>query len=72
MTMNSENRVTVEQAAAELGMNMDSVRFLMQNERLPIGYAMKKPGKKKWTYYIFRGLLNTELDRLAAGGVRKW
>ena len=35
-------RVTTRQAAKELNMDVESVQYLMRNERLPIGYAMKK------------------------------
>ncbi len=66
------DRVTVAEASIALNMNVESIRYLMQQERLPIGYAMIKPNKKKWTYYIFRGLLDQEVARLKGGGERKW
>lgn len=73
--MNQENgmeRVTTKQAAKELHMDVESVQYLMRQERLPIGYAMKKEKATRFTYYIFRGLLDAELQRLAGGGARKW
>lgn len=66
------DRVTPDQAAKELDMSVDSVRYLLQQGRLPIGYAVIKPNKKRWSYYIYRGLLNQEVERLANGGIRKW
>ncbi len=51
-------RVTTKQAAAELSMDLDTLQFLMQQNRLPIGHAVKKEGKKRFSYYIYRGLLN--------------
>lgn len=51
-------RVTVKQAAHELGMDITSVQHMMRQERLPIGIAMKKEGKIKWHYYIFRNMLD--------------
>lgn len=59
-----KNRVTIETAASELGMSVLTVRCLMQQERLPIGYALKRDGAKRWGYYIFRTLLDAEKDRL--------
>lgn len=70
--MTKENRVTPEEAAQALQMNVESVRFLLREERLPIGYALQKPKAKRWTYYIFKGLLDAEVARLNAGAERKW
>lgn len=39
-------RVTTKQAAAELNMDLDTLQFLMRENRLPIGQAVKKKGKK--------------------------
>ena len=39
-------RVTTKQAAQELNMGIDTLQFMMQQERLPIGFAVKKEGKK--------------------------
>lgn len=51
-------RVTTKQAAAELNMDIEALQYLMRNERLPIGYALKKEGKTRYAYYIYRGLLD--------------
>ncbi|MDD3417385.1 MAG: DNA-binding protein [Lachnospiraceae bacterium] len=51
-------RVTTKQAAAELNMDLDTLQFLMRENRLPIGQAVKKKGKKRFSYYIYRGLLD--------------
>lgn len=55
-------RVTSETAARELGMDVLTLRGLMQQGKLNIGYALKKEGKSKWGYYIFR----KPLDELKA------
>lgn len=52
-------RVTTKQAAKELNMDIEGLQYLMRKERLPIGYAFKKDGKTRHTYYIYRGLLDT-------------
>ncbi len=51
-------RVTSETAARELGMDVLTLRGLMQQGKLNIGYALKKEGKSKWGYYIYRKLLD--------------
>lgn len=57
-------RVTPSQAAKELGMDVLTVRGLMQQGKLNIGYALKKEGKKQWGYYCYRHLLDAEKERL--------
>lgn len=57
-------RVTVKQAAAELNMADDSVRYLMSAGRLPIGHAVKKEGCNRTTYYIYRAALDTYKNSL--------
>lgn len=51
-------RVTTKQAAQELNMGIDTLQFMMQQERLPIGFAVKKEGKKRYAYFIYRGMLD--------------
>ena len=57
-------RVTPQVAAEELGMDVLTVRGLMQQGKLDIGYALKKEGKSKWSYYIYRKLLDETKERL--------
>jgi len=64
-------RVTAKQAAKELHMDIESVHYLMRQGRLPIGYALKKDGASKYSYYIYRGLLDAE-KRAIASGKCKW
>ncbi|MEE0390602.1 helix-turn-helix domain-containing protein [Thermoguttaceae bacterium LCP21S3_D4] len=51
-------RVTVKQAAEELNMDHETVKYLMRKERLPIGYAVLREGCKRTTYYIYRDALD--------------
>lgn len=60
-------RVSTKQAAQELHMDVESVQYLMRQGRLPIGYALKKDKAKKFSYYIYRGLLEAEKSRIAEG-----
>ena len=69
-TMNAMERVKTKQAAAELNIGVDSLQILMQMEKMPIGYAYKKPGCKRYSYIIYRGLLDQYKMQLAAGTAR--
>lgn len=60
-------RVTTKQAAAELNMDLETLQYLMRKEKLPIGYAMKREGKKRTVYIIYRGMLE-QFKRTVAGG----
>lgn len=69
MTFNSEDscadiRVSVKQAAKELHMSQLTLQCLMQKGRLPIGYALKREGRSRYGYYIYRGLLDAEKRRI--------
>lgn len=64
--MNSE-RVKPKIAAKELQMDVITLRELMKIGKLPIGYAIKKEGKTKWGFYIYRHLLDQEKERLGIG-----
>ena len=60
-------RVTTKQAAAELNMDLETLQYLMRMEKLPIGYAMKREGKKRTVYIIYRGMLE-QFKMTVAGG----
>ena len=57
-------RVTTKQAAKELNMDIESLHYLLRKDRVPIGYALKKEGKKRFAYYIYRGLLDAYKKQL--------
>lgn len=56
--VDSMERVTTKQAAAELNMDVTTLQYLLMKERLPIGYAVKREGKKRAVYIIYRGMLD--------------
>ena len=62
-------RVTTKQAAKELMMDVDTIQYLLQKGRIPIGYAVKKEGKKRTSYYIYRGLLEQYKRELAGQNI---
>lgn len=60
--MNS-SRITVEQAACELGIDPCTVRYWIRTGELPIGRYVKKKGCRRGTYLIYRDKLDTELGK---------
>lgn len=63
-------RITVEDASRALGLTPLSVRLLMQQGQLDIGYVIKT-GQKRHTYLIYRELLERELGRYDTGAKSK-
>ena len=59
-------RITVEEASRALGLTPLSVRLLMQQGQLDIGYVIQT-GQKRHTYLIYQELLERELGRYDTG-----
>ena len=57
------NRVTVAQAAAELGLHECTVRWWIRTGELPIGRYVKGRGGRRGQYLIYRDKLDAELGR---------
>lgn len=64
--MKNVERVSVKEAAEELKLNQEMLRYMMQADKLPIGYAIKKPNSQRWAYVIYRGLLEQYKKGLAS------
>ncbi len=60
-------RMTTAEAAKELNINIPGLQLLMQQEKLPIGYAIKKEGSSKYTYIIFKELVQGYKNRVEKG-----
>lgn len=60
-------RMTTAEAAKELNINILGLQVLMQQEKLPIGFAVKRPGSSKYTYYIFRELVEGYKKQIEQG-----
>lgn len=45
--------IRVQDVAAMLGVNPQTVRVMMQQGLCPFGTAFKKEGSKHWTYVLF-------------------
>lgn len=56
--------VTVAQAAKELNMTPLSLRQLMIQNRINIGYAYRREGSSKHKFFIYRHLLDAEKRRI--------
>lgn len=61
---NSMERVTTKEAAKALGIGVDSLQFLMQQDKLPIGYVTRKPNSPRRTYFIFKESLENYIESL--------
>lgn len=59
-----DNKVPAVIAAKELNIGILTLYGLMQEGKLNIGYAVKLKGKQKWSYHIYRNLLDQEKRRL--------
>jgi hypothetical protein len=60
-------RMTTAQAAKELNINIVGLQVLMQTEKLPIGYAIKKPGSTRYTYIIYKELVEAYKRKVEQG-----
>lgn len=60
-------RITTAQAAKELNINIVGLQVLMQQGKLPIGYALKKPGSTRYTYIIYKELVDGYKERVEKG-----
>lgn len=61
-------RMTTAEAAAKLNINVVGLQTLMQQGKLPIGYAFKKPDSGRFTYVIYKELLEGFIRRVEEEG----
>ena len=62
--MNAQtNRVSVAEAAKELGLHECTVRYQMEIGALPIGRVIKRKGGRRKTFLIYRPLLDAEIGK---------
>ena len=66
--MRDQNRVTAAVAAKELKTSYVDLTYRMQHDMLPIGKAYKRPGSTKWTYVIYRKLLDSYKKEVLVDG----
>ena len=65
--MEAMERVTTKQAAAELNMDLETLQYLLRKEKLPIGYAVKREGKKRAVNVNFK--LDEDVKKRPSGSV---
>lgn len=61
------HRISTKEAATELGIGVDTLQFLMQQNRLPIGFVTLRPKSVRRTYFIFRESLDSFKNSLSNG-----
>ena len=66
--MKKNERVSAAQAAAELNMGVYTLRTLMKYNKINLGYAYKDDRSSKWSFIVYRSLLEEEKKRLRIGG----
>ena len=49
----NQTRISVAQASQMLQMDEATIRFWIEKGKLPIGFFLKKPGKKRGMYVIY-------------------
>ena len=62
-------RITTAQAAKELNINIPGLQVLMQQGKLPIGYAYKKDGSSRFSYVIYKELVDGFKERVEKGNL---
>lgn len=60
-------RISTKQAAEKLNMSVLTVQVLMQQEKLPIGYAVKREGKSQYHYIIYEELVDSYVEKVERG-----
>ena len=61
--MTTSETVTIIQAARELHMSPQTLRYMMASGRIAIGDCGRRPGKKRGFYKVFRKMLDAEKER---------
>ena len=62
-------KMTVAEAAEKLNMSIITVRLLLQKEKLPIGYAVKRDNGENYHYIIFKELVDGYINRVEQQGI---
>lgn len=61
--MTTSETVTVIQAARELQMSPQTLRYMMTSGKIQVGDCGKRPGAKRGFYRVFRKMLDEEKKR---------
>lgn len=55
--------VTISQAARELHMSPQTLRYMMASGKIAVGDCGRRPGKKRGFYKVFRSMLEEEKEK---------
>jgi len=61
--MITSETVTIIQAARELHMSPQTLRYMMASGKIAVGDCGRRPGKKRGFYKVFRSMLEEEKAR---------
>ena len=61
--MTTSETVTITQAARELHMSPQTLRYMMASGKIAVGDCGRRPGKKRGFYKVFRSMLEEEKAR---------
>ena len=61
--MTTSETVTIAQAARELQMSPQTLRYMMASGKIQVGDCGKRPGAKRGFYRVFRKMLDEEKKR---------
>ena len=61
-------RITTKEAAEILNINVLGIQELLKQEKLPIGYAIKMGNSTRYTYIIYRELVQAFKERVEKEG----
>jgi len=61
----SVDRVSTKEAARLLNLDVVTLQYLLREERIPIGYAFRKKGKKRYHYIIYKSLLDKYINSIS-------
>lgn len=62
-------KVSTHVAAKELGTTVLDIQEALIHKELPIGYAIKRRGSSRYTYTIYRGLLDGYKKKIMEGSI---
>lgn len=60
-------RITTKEAAQRLNMSVLAVQMLLREGRLPIGYALKNPNRKRYFFIIYDELVDEYIKNVESG-----
>lgn len=60
--------VSVESAAKQLGMDPMTLRYMIRERALNVGFYFRRPDCKRGTYFVYQKLVDKAKEELGIGG----